>query len=163
RGQCAPADRAGPTRLPGPQAEPAPGPHRHPAPPGAGAVATGRRLQHSPGAASTGHKGDSPRPQTDPRDAGPSAGFSDRTSTSRGIHRRDTWFTDRDRRRQRDRNPFPAAGLPVRSPPWSNALVTVIGQSTTSHTVTVPGAENPVVLAWGLDTHTGYRRRHNED
>ncbi|HEU4807006.1 MAG TPA: protein phosphatase 2C domain-containing protein [Homoserinimonas sp.] len=41
--------------------------------------------------------------------------------------------------------------------------MTVIGQSTTSHTVNVPGADRPVVLAWGLDTHTGYRRRHNED
>lgn len=41
--------------------------------------------------------------------------------------------------------------------------MTVIGQSTTSHTVNVPEADGPVVLAWGLDTHTGYRRRHNED
>jgi serine/threonine protein phosphatase PrpC len=41
--------------------------------------------------------------------------------------------------------------------------VTVIGQSTPSHTVSVPDADEQVVLAWGLDTHTGYRRRHNED
>ena len=41
--------------------------------------------------------------------------------------------------------------------------MTVIGQSTTSHSVNVPGAERPAVLSWGLDTHTGYRRRHNED
>lgn len=41
--------------------------------------------------------------------------------------------------------------------------MTVIGQSTTHHTVNVPDAQQPVVLAWGLDTHTGYRRRHNED
>jgi serine/threonine protein phosphatase PrpC len=41
--------------------------------------------------------------------------------------------------------------------------VTVIGQSTASHTVEIPDSEGSVVLAWGLDTHTGYRRRHNED
>lgn len=41
--------------------------------------------------------------------------------------------------------------------------MTVIGQSTTNHTVNIPGADGPVVLTWGLDTHTGYRRRHNED
>ncbi|HEU4808993.1 MAG TPA: protein phosphatase 2C domain-containing protein [Homoserinimonas sp.] len=41
--------------------------------------------------------------------------------------------------------------------------MTVIGQSTTSYTVNVPGADTPVVLAWGADTHTGYRRKHNED
>lgn len=42
--------------------------------------------------------------------------------------------------------------------------MTLIGKSTPRHTVissdTVKG---PVVLSWGLDTHTGYRRRHNED
>jgi len=41
--------------------------------------------------------------------------------------------------------------------------VTVIGQGTTSHAVNIPGSDAQVVLAWGLDTHTGYRRRHNED
>jgi protein phosphatase len=41
--------------------------------------------------------------------------------------------------------------------------VTVIGTSTTNHSVDVPGADRPAVLSWGLDTHTGYRRRHNED
>lgn len=41
--------------------------------------------------------------------------------------------------------------------------MTVIGQNEPSHTVRVPGTAGPVVLAWGLDTHTGYRRRHNED
>jgi len=41
--------------------------------------------------------------------------------------------------------------------------VTVIGQSTPSHAVELPDADQRVVLAWGLDTHTGYRRRHNED
>lgn len=41
--------------------------------------------------------------------------------------------------------------------------MTVIGQSTPSHTVDIPEAGGQVVLAWGLDTHTGYRRRHNED
>lgn len=41
--------------------------------------------------------------------------------------------------------------------------MTVIGQNTPSHTVKVAEAGGPVVLSWGLDTHTGYRRRHNED
>jgi protein phosphatase len=42
--------------------------------------------------------------------------------------------------------------------------VTLIGKSTAGHTVNVPGSAEPaVVLSWGLDTHTGYRRRHNED
>lgn len=41
--------------------------------------------------------------------------------------------------------------------------MTVIGQNAAGHTVTVPGAGGPVELAWGIDTHTGYRRRHNED
>jgi protein phosphatase len=39
----------------------------------------------------------------------------------------------------------------------------VIGQSTSSHAIVVPGSDVRVVLGWGLDTHTGYRRRHNED
>ena len=41
--------------------------------------------------------------------------------------------------------------------------MTVIGKSTPSHTVSVSGSDGTIVLAWGLDTHTGYRRRHNED
>lgn len=41
--------------------------------------------------------------------------------------------------------------------------MTVIGQNAAGHIVNVPGASGPVELAWGLDTHTGYRRRHNED
>jgi protein phosphatase len=41
--------------------------------------------------------------------------------------------------------------------------VTAIGKSTPRHTVEVAGAGGPVELAWGVDTHTGYRRRHNED
>jgi serine/threonine protein phosphatase PrpC len=41
--------------------------------------------------------------------------------------------------------------------------MTAIGKNTPSHTVDVPQAGGPVVLAWGLDSHTGYRRRHNED
>ncbi|MEX1079354.1 MAG: protein phosphatase 2C domain-containing protein [Homoserinimonas sp.] len=41
--------------------------------------------------------------------------------------------------------------------------MTVIGQSTPNHIVKVPETDGQIVLAWGLDTHTGYRRRHNED
>lgn len=41
--------------------------------------------------------------------------------------------------------------------------MTVIGQNAAGHTINVPGSSGPVQLAWGLDTHTGYRRRHNED
>jgi protein phosphatase len=39
----------------------------------------------------------------------------------------------------------------------------VIGKSTPHHTLTVKEGQAPIVLAWGVDTHTGYRRRHNED
>ena len=42
--------------------------------------------------------------------------------------------------------------------------MTVIGKSTAGHAIDLPGSPGPgVVLSWGLDTHTGYRRRHNED
>ncbi len=40
--------------------------------------------------------------------------------------------------------------------------MTVIGKSTPRHTVAGSSGES-IVLSWGLDTHTGYRRRHNED
>ena len=42
--------------------------------------------------------------------------------------------------------------------------MTVIGASTHHHSVTLPGEDGAaIVLSWALDTHTGYRRRHNED
>lgn len=42
--------------------------------------------------------------------------------------------------------------------------MTVIGKSTPRHDVVLTdGSDESVVLSWGLDTHTGYRRRHNED
>lgn len=42
--------------------------------------------------------------------------------------------------------------------------MTVIGKSSPRHGVTIPESDGAtVVLSWGLDTHTGYRRRHNED
>lgn len=40
--------------------------------------------------------------------------------------------------------------------------MTIIGTSTPRHVLSLDGHAQ-VVLAWGLDTHTGYRRRHNED
>jgi len=41
--------------------------------------------------------------------------------------------------------------------------VTAIGKSTLRYTVELPEEGGSVELAWGVDTHTGYRRRHNED
>lgn len=41
--------------------------------------------------------------------------------------------------------------------------MTEIGTNTERHAVTLGDSHPPLLLTWGLDTHTGYRRRHNED
>src|SRR5690554_2620910 len=99
-------------------------------------------------------------PPTEPRSGVPARRPS-------GCARANPWrqprFPHRNRRRQCDRDPLHATGLSVRPRARRCREVTAIGKSTLRYTVELPEEGGSVELAWGVDTHTGYRRRHNED